>query len=264
MRHDAMRHLCLAAALALATGCATGPGASAPGAKQAAASHSAMTNKGLANLSLAQNYLASGQTEYAMDRANRALRSDPNSADVQLVLGMIREKLDDGARAGEHYARAAKMAPDSGHVLNGYAIWLCQQGKAAEADLMFARAVKDPFFKAKESAYFNAAKCAQKVGQADKAAQYLRQGIELAPQNRTLLVAMAEVQLQRGDYMSARAFYQRREALGAPTAELIELGARIEDAAGDRAAAARIRQRLQDDFPVQEPTPPTTEGSRQP
>ena len=263
MRPDAMRHLCLAATLALLAGCATGPRTSQPDAQQkAASSHSAMTNKGLANLNLAQNYLASGQLEYAMDRANRALVSDPNSADVQLVLGMIRERLDDGSRAGEHYRRAAQLAPDSGHVLNVSAIWLCQQGKAAEADAQFARAVKDPFFKAKETAYFNAAKCAMQVGQADKAAQYLRQGLELAPENRVLLMRMAELQLQRGDFMSARAFYQRREALGAPTSDLFELGARIEDAAGDRAAAARYRQRIRDQFPAQ--SPPTTEGSSQP
>lgn len=264
MQPDALRYLCLATVLALAAGCATAPGKGVPGAQQAASSHSAMSNKGQANLSLAQNYLASDRLEFAMDRANRALRSDPASADVQVVLGMIREKLKDGPRAGEHYARAAKLAPDSGHVLNVYAIWLCQEGNAAGADELFARAVKDPFYKTKELAYFNAAKCAQQVGQADKAAQYLRQGIELAPTNPALLVSMAELQLQRGDFMSARAFYQRREALGSPTADLIELGARIEDAAGDRAAATRYRQRLQDDFQVPEPTPPTTEGSFQP
>lgn len=262
MRPDAMRHLCLAAVLALAAGCAsTGPSAS-PGADAAAASHSAMSNKGQANLSLAQNYLAAGQLEYAMDRANRALRSDPNSADVQVVLGMIRQRLDDDARAGEHFARAARLSPDAGHVLNVYAIWLCRQDKAGEADALFARAVKDPFFKAKESAYFNAGKCALQVGQADKAAAYFRSGLELAPENKLLLVQMAEVQLRRGDYMSARAFYQRREALGSPSAELLELAARIEDAAGDRAAADRYRQRAQDQFPAQ--TTPATEGSRQP
>lgn len=263
MRPDAMRHLCLAAAIVLAAGCATGPGTSpADDGQLATSSHSAMTNKGQANLSLAQNYLAAGNVEYALDRANRALRSDPNSADVQVVLGMIREKLDDSPRAGEHYARAAKLAPDSGHVLNVYAIWTCEQGKAAEADALFASAVKDPFFKAKETAYFNAAKCAMQVGQAEKAAQYLRHGLALAPENRLLLMRMAELQLQRGDAMSARAFYQRREALGAPTAELFELGARIEDSAGDQAAAARYRQRSRDQFPEQ--TPPTSEGSRQP
>lgn len=263
MRPDAIRHLCLAAVLAIATGCAgTGGTSASPGVDSAASSHSAMTNKGQANLSLAQNYLAAGQMEYAMDRANRALRSDPNSADVQVVLGMIRQRLDDDERAGEHFARAAKLAPDAGHVLNLYAIWLCQQEKASEADALFARAVKDPFFKAKETAYFNAGKCALQVGQADKAAQYYRQGLELAPQNKLLLVQMAEVQLRRGDAMSARAFFQRRESLGAPSADLYELGARIEDAAGDRAAAARYRQRAQEQFPAQ--TPPAPEGSPQP
>lgn len=262
MRPDAMRHLCFAAVLAIASGCAsTGPSASA-GTDSSASSHSAMSNKGQANLSLAQNYLAAGQMEYALDRANRALRSDPNSADVQVVLGMIRQRLDDNGRAGEHFARAARLAPDAGHVLNVHAIWLCQQDKAAEADALFARAVKDPFFKAKETAFFNAGKCALKVGQADKAAQYFRQGLELAPENKLLLTQMAEVQLQRGDYMSARAFYQRREALGAPSADLLELGARIEDAAGDRAAAARYRQRAQEQFPA--PSTPATEGTRQP
>jgi type IV pilus assembly protein PilF len=262
MRPDAMRHLCLAVALALAAGCASTGSSTSPGADSAAASHSAMTNKGQANLSLAQNYLAAGQMEYALDRANRALRSDPNSADVQVVLGMIRHRLKDDERAGEHYARAAKLAPDAGHVLNVYAIWLCQQDKAGEADALFAQAVKDPFFKAKETAYFNAGKCARQVGQADKAAQYFRQGLEIAPENKMLLVQMAEVQLQRGDFMSARAFYQRRESLGEPSADLFELGARIEDAAGDRDAAARYRQRAKDHVPA--PSTPAPEGTIQP
>lgn len=262
MRPDAMRHFCLAAALALLAGCATGPGRTATDAQKAASAHSAMSHKGQANLSLAQNYLAAGKVEYAMDRANRALRSDPNSADVQVVLGMIREKLGDKPKAGEHYARAAKLAPDSGHVLNVYAIWLCKEEQAAEADVMFARAVKDVFFKAKETAYYNAAKCALQVGQADKAAEYLRQGLEVAPKNPILLMRMAELQLQRGNYLSARAFFQRREALGDTDAEFYELGGRIEDAAGDRAAAARYRQRAQN--PSQPQMPPATEGSRQP
>lgn len=262
MSPDVLRPLCLAALLTAVVGCAGSPSRPVADGQAGGSSHSEMTNKGQANLSLAQNYLASGQIEYSLDRANRALRSDPSSADVQVVLAMIREKLKDNPRAGEHYARAAKLAPDSGHILNVYAIWLCRQGKAAEADALFARAVKDVFFKAKESAYYNAAKCALDVGQADKAAQYLRQGLELAPENPVLLTRMAELQLQRGDFMSARAFYQRRESLDTPTAELLELGARIEDAAGDASAAARYRQRAQNQFPA--PPTPAPEGSLQP
>ena len=74
------------------------------------------------------------------------------------------EKLDDDARAGEHYARAAKLAPESGHVLNVYGAWLCEKGRTAEAEAVFTRAVKDPFYKARDQAYFNAGKCAMRAG----------------------------------------------------------------------------------------------------
>lgn len=266
MPRNAVRKHLLAFALALATaGCAgtggtaasgSGSGLSSPG------SQAAMTNKGVANLNLAQNYLAAGKLEYALDRANRALRSDPNSADVQVVLGLIRQRLGDGARAGEHFERAGRLDPDSGHVLNVNAVWLCQNGRAAEADAAFARAVKDPFYKARDQAHFNAGKCAMQAGRLEAAEQHLRQGIAIAPEDPNLLAQMAELQFRQGNYMGARAFYQRRESLGALSPELLHLAARIEQGAGDTVAARRYRQRLQDQFP--DFTPPDNQGSLQP
>ena len=94
------------------------------------------------------------------------------------------------------YARAAKLAPDAGHVLNVYAIWLCQQDKAAEADALFARAVKDPFFKAKETAYFNAGKCARRSGRPTRPRSTSARAWKSRPENKLLLVQMAEVQLR--------------------------------------------------------------------
>lgn len=262
MQLEPMRYAVLLLAAALAAGCAGSGDTRAPGEQNVAGSQAAMSNKGLANLSLAQNYLAAGRLEFAMDRANRALRSDPNSADVQIVLGMIRERLGDTPRAGEHFAHAARLGPESGHVLNVYGVWLCEQGSTAEADALFVRAGKDVFYKSKEQALFNAGKCAIKAGQLDKAEDYLRKGLALAPENGPLLSEMARLQYLRGDYMSARAFVQRREALGGANGDLLNLAANIEQAAGDPAAAARYRQRLQSQFP--DFTPPATEAPRQP
>jgi len=262
MRLEPMRVMFLVLAAAMAAGCAGSGGSRPPGEQNLAGSQAAMTNKGVANLSLAQNYLAADRLEFAMDRANRAYRSDPNSADVQIVMGMIRQRLGDLPRAGQHFAHAAKLGPESGHVLNVYGVWLCEQGNTAEADALFNRATKDVFYKSKEQALFNAGKCAMKAGQNDKADQYLRQGLAIAPENGPLLAEMARLQYRRGDYMSARAFVQRREALGGANAELLYLAANIEQAAGDTAAANRYRQRLQSQFP--DFTPPATEASRQP
>lgn len=261
MPRNLLRTGLLAGVLAVATGCAGTP-AGTGGATGSPGSQAAMTSKGVANLNLAQNYLAANKLEYALDRANRALRSDPQSADVQVVLGLIRERLGDSARAGEHFERAGRLDPDSGHVQNVYGVWLCQKGQADEAEAVFARAVRDPFYKARDQAYFNAGKCAMDAGRLEAAEAHLRQGIELAPEDPRLLAQMAELQYRAGNYMSARAFYQRRESQGALTAELLHLAASIEQAAGDSAAAGRYRQRLQQQFP--DFTPPAPQGSLQP
>lgn len=264
MRPDVLlRTVVFTAVIALSAGCGGSPSTKLNSEGQAAGSQAAMSNKGLANLTLAQNYLASGQMEFAVDRANRALRSDPESADVQIVLGMIREKLGDASGAGAHYARATKLSPGSGHVLNVYGVWLCQQGSAAEADAVFVRAAADVYYKTRDQALFNAGKCAMQAGQLDKAEAYLRQGLQVSPESPALLARMAELQFQRRNYLSARAFYQRRESLGKPTAELLNLAISIEQAAGDNVAAQRYLQRLKEQFPDHTYTPPATEGSRQ-
>ena len=263
MRLELLRPFLLAGCFSLLAACATDSGGEkSSGGTSVGGTHAAMSNKGLANLNLAHNYMAAGQLDYAIDRANRALRSDPDSPDVQIVLGLIRERLDDPARAGQHYAEAVKLAPEAGHVLNVQAVWLCRQNDTEGADALFVRSFKDPFYKNKQQAYFNAGKCALKANRLDRAETYLRQGLLLAPEDERLLAELADVKYRQGDYMAARAFYQRREALGSPSADLYELGARIEDAAGDASAAARYRQRIRDQFP--DHTPTATEASSQP
>jgi type IV pilus assembly protein PilF len=261
MQPDRLRQGALALMLAALAGCG-GVDTRAPSEDSDASSHAQMSSKGQANLSLARNYLANDQVELALDRANRALRSDPESSDVQIVLGMIREEIGELDRAGANYERAAKLSPESGHVLNVYGVWLCKQGKPAEADAVFARALDDPFYKARDQALFNAAKCALQAGELDKAGAYGRLALQTAPENPAVLVLMADVQFQRRDYFSARAFVQRREALGNASPEFLSLAARIEMAAGDAAAAQRYQTRLREEFP--DFTPPATEGSRQP
>ncbi|GAB2655185.1 type IV pilus biogenesis/stability protein PilW [Arenimonas aestuarii] len=239
-----------AGALALALAGCAGTG----GGTRATKAQPEMSNKGLANLHLAQNYLSAGKLDVAMDRAQRALRTDPGSADVQVVMGMIRQALDDKTRAGEHFAQAAKLAPDTGHVLNAYGAWLCEHRKYEEADAVFARAVLDPFYEAKAQAYYNAGRCSVLGGRPAQADAALRKGLDLEPKDAALLEQMARLQYQQGNFMGARAFFQRREAVAEVGAELLELAIAIEEGAGDRAAAERYRTRLRQGFPEHTPT----------
>lgn len=207
-----------------------------------------ISQAGQINLGLAQNYYDNGDLESALDRNLRALRSDPGSADVHAMLGLIYDRISQPEKAAAEFGRALALAPNNGAILNIHGVWLCQGGHAAEADAQFVRALQDPFYKQPEQALFNAGKCAFKAGQLPKAEGFLRRSLEKAPDQPEVLMTLAQVEYAEGSYMDARAFIQRRDALGSRP-EVLDLAARIEEGAGDHRAAERYRQRLRDEFP---------------
>ena len=91
-------------------------------------------------------------------------------------------------------------------------------------------------------------------GRLDRADVTLRKGLEIEPKSAALLEQMARLQYRQGNFMGARAFFQRREAVAEVGAELLELAIAIEEGAGDRAAAERYRTRLRQGFPEYTPT----------
>ena len=68
------------------------------------------------------------------------------------------------------------------------------------------------------------------------------------PSNPDVLLMLAQVELAQGKWFEARAFVQRRLAFGA-TVEVLDLAAKIEDAAGNASAAAHYRQQRHEQFP---------------
>jgi type IV pilus assembly protein PilF len=234
---------------------------SAMAKKQADGEKATISRAGQVNLGLAQSYYESGDLETALDRSTRALHTDPKSADVHAMLGLIYSRISQTDKAAAEFKQALALAPSNGSILNIDGVWLCQQGQMQEADAQFAKAIQDPFYKQPEQALFNAGKCAFKAGQLPKAETYLRSSLEKAPDQPEVLMTLAQVEYAKGNYMDARAFVQRRDALGS-SPEILDLAARIEDAAGDRRAAEKYRQRLRDEFPGA--TPVATEGVKQP
>jgi type IV pilus assembly protein PilF len=109
--------------------------------------------------------------------------------------------------------------------------------------------------------FFNAGKCAADAGDLAKAEAYLRSGLNLAADDKRLLEQMVRLKVRQNDLMGARAFFQRREALGPPSAEMLALAIRIEQGTGDAAAAERYRRQLQSQHPGY--TPPAADGSHQ-
>ena len=235
-------------------GCTTGAG------KEAVNKGNYLSAEGRTNVGLAQGYLEQGQIDKAKARADKAMSSDPGSADVHALFALIYTRTDKIDKAEREFPRALQIAPDDGTILNAHASWLCERGQPAQADAEFIHALQDRNYKSPHQALSNAGKCAYKTGQWSKAEGYFRRTLALAPEDRAVLLLLAETELRQGKIMEAQAFVQRRDGLG-KDAETLALAARIEDAANNPLLAARYRQRLKDEFPNYVPT---GEGARTP
>jgi type IV pilus assembly protein PilF len=165
------------------------------------------------------------------------------------VAALLHDQIADYPQAEIHYRRAAELKAKDGGVNNNYGNFLCSRGRYDEADALFQAAIADPYYRTPEVALVNAGNCAQRAGRPDVAEQYLRRALDRAPDYAAALLPMARTLNARGDHLRARAFLQRHETRAGASPEALLLGLEIEQALGDRRAAAEYRKRLTDQFP---------------
>lgn len=193
--------------------------------------------------------LQAGELDAAEKEAKAAMKLAPDSADAITMLAVIADRRGQQAQAGELYRRAAELGKGQGAFQNNYGTWLCSNGHAAESLVWFDRAVRSPGYATPEAALANAGNCALSSGQSERAERDLRLALSRSPSNATALGAMAELEFRRQQYLSARAFVERRLAAAPASPAVLKLASQIEERLGDKAAASRYVQRIRAEFP---------------
>ncbi len=201
------------------------------------------------DVTLAGADLGAGNLDAAEKRARSALKLDSGRPDALLLLAAVAQRRGDNAQTGQLLQRATVLAPERGDVLNNYAAWLCQQGRAAESLPWFDRALVAPGYATPAIALSNAGACALDAGQRERAQRDLRASLASEPKNAQALTAMAQLSYDDGRFMEARAFSERRLAAAPSTLSVLQLASQIETRLGDAAAAARYQQRIRQEFP---------------
>jgi len=200
------------------------------------------------NAQLALTYMKQGNLAAARDKIEKALEQDPRTAETQMAAGFVYDQLGQEKKAAEHFEQAVKYDRDNADVLNNAAVFLCRKGDRKKGEEYFLRAAASPLYRTPEVAYSNAGRCARADGRPQDAEAYFRQSLAVRPNQAETLLELAEVTAETGNYLSARAFLQRRAAFAPATAESLWLGYRVEAALGDRTAAADLAQRLRTEF----------------
>jgi len=225
--------------LALLAGCAS----SAPDSKVSS------DDAARFNVQLGMNYMRRGDLEEARDKLERAVEQDSSLPSAHAALGILYERVGDTARAGDHLRRATRLAPDDPNMLNSYGGFLCRHGEREEGIRHFEMAARNAYYKTPEVALTNAGVCARRIPDAEQAEAYLRRALEVNRTYGEALLQMADLSLEIGEPLQARAFVQRYQAVAPASPASLELGRNIELAAGDRRAARAYALRLQREFP---------------
>ena len=238
---------------ALLSGCVTVGGSSGDGSS---GDHLPTTSKSdqaedaaRIHTDLGQHYLETGDLQTALQKLTLALQFDENYAPAHTVIAVVYEKINDMVHAEQHYRRAVELQPDRGGPNNNLGAFLCRIGKPVEAETYFRKAITDPFYKTPDVALTNAGICQIKAGREAAAENDFRDALQRNPNNAEALFQLASALYKAGDAFHARAFLQRFDALGHPTADAYLLGIQIESRLGNTDAAQSYRQRLLSQFP---------------
>ncbi len=198
----------------------------------------------LRSINAAQELLERGALEQALEQARIARDADPRSVRAHVAEGQVLEAMGRTEAAGESLAKALALGPADGVALNARGTWLCRQGATREGLALLGKAIEDPAYRNPVQALSNAGNCALRADLLPTAELNFRAALGLAPNDARSLVGMAHAKLKQGDALGARAFLQRREALGPLAASELELAIRIDEGAGDARAAGRYRAQL--------------------
>jgi len=201
------------------------------------------------NTALGLEYMNRGQYEVAMGKLKKAVRADPGYAPGQTVLAVLYEKIGEKELAGKHYRKAYEADPENGDVNNNYGVYLCQTGEKKKAIVHLLKALDDPFYNSPAVALTNAGSCAMSNNDLLAAEDYLRRALRIEPDFPDALLTMARLNFAQQNYLTARAFLQRYEAVASHLAESLLLAYQIEMASTDPRSANKYKLMLESNFP---------------
>ncbi len=201
---------------------------------------------------LGQHYLAQGDLQTALAKLELALQFDPKYAPAHTVIAVIYERIGKRDQAEMHYRKAVELDPAKGAWDNNLGQFLCSVGKYAEGETYFRKAVTDPFYTTPGVALTNAGVCQLRAGDKVRAEADFRDAIARNSKDGEALFQLADLLYQGKDAFRARAFLQRFDALGQPTAASLKLGHDIETSMGNPEGARNYSKRLRSQFPDSE------------
>ncbi len=201
------------------------------------------------NSRLAHAYILQGNKRDGIAKLRKALELKPEMPSTHHYIAETYRLLGQAALAETHYLKAIKLTPDDSSMQNNYGVFLCEQGRYGDAEKHFLVSARNPLYATPEEAYENAALCALRLPDKEKAELYFRKAVKVHPLRARSLYQLALLEFEQKNYMQARAFLQRYDGVSVESSESLWLGLRIERSNENQAMVTQYAKSLTEKFP---------------
>ncbi|EAS77625.1 MULTISPECIES: type IV pilus biogenesis/stability protein PilW [Vibrio] len=196
-------------------------------------------------IALGLGYLNGGNMIRAHDNLQQALNHAPQYYRAQLSMAHYYETVGEDIKAEQMYKRSLRQHTKNGNVLNNYGTFLCKRGDFEKADQMFNRAIEQPYYYLIPASYENAAFCALKSQDKDKARYYFTRAIDHDPHRPKSILQLAKIEIDSGDYTEARIRLMRFNQMYGVKKPSLQLMIQLERAAGNEALEKKYQKQLE-------------------
>lgn len=195
-------------------------------------------------------YMLSGRLDVAQQDLNHAIELDSRNAEAHNAMGILCERLKQPEAAEEHFRKAVSLDDNNPSAFNNLGRLLCAQGKYDLGMKQLRLAMESKTYQTPWLALTNAGLCVHSQGQLPEAETYLRKALEYNPTFAPALLDLAKLSLESNNFLSARAFLERFNAVSEPTAESLSVGYQAEEALGNQKEATNYLKKLRRFFPT--------------
>ncbi len=202
------------------------------------------------NAQLGLGYMQRGQYKRALGKLEKAIDYNPDNANAYHYKAELHRRLREYDKAEDNFVKSLDIEPSNANTLNNYGIFLCDQGRYAQAISNFQKIIDDPLYRYKADAHENLGLCSYRQGKLRQAEDAFQSALAINNKMAKSILKMAQITYDRREKAEAYSFYKRYISLAAHTPESLWLGILIETDRGNKNSVASYKVLLKGKFPA--------------
>ncbi len=189
-------------------------------------------------ISLGLGYLKMGNMEQAKLNLEKAKNFSPELVQVYTAFAHYYATVGETELTEQSFQKALSLKRDDADTLNNYGVFLCRQGKLAQAKEQLLKAIAVPSYILVAQTYENLSSCYLQANNFINAEKYLRKAISHSPNRTNTLLQMVRLKYAMGKYSQAKDFQLKFEKNARRfTSESLALTYKLYSKLGQRKAA---------------------------